>query len=88
MKRLLLLLASLVLPTLVHASDPAADFRDAAKRHRAGDTVAAMAVWLPLARKGDVNAAYNLAVIHEHGDGVTKNLGEALNQSTSLYITR
>jgi TPR repeat protein len=78
MKRHLLLLATIALPTLSAAADPATSFADAAKRHRAGDTAAAIAFWQPLAQKGDANAAYNLAVIHEHGDGMTKNLPEAL----------
>jgi hypothetical protein len=60
MKRHLLLLAALTLPTL-SAAGPATSFADAAKRHRAGDTAAAMAFWAPLAQKGDANAAYNLA---------------------------
>ncbi len=78
MKHRLLLLAALALPTLTQAADPAASFADAAKRHRSGDTAAALAFWQPLAQKGDPNAAYNLAVIHEYGDGVAKNLAEAL----------
>jgi TPR repeat protein len=78
MKRHLLLLATLALPTLTQAADPATSFADAAKLHRAGDTAAAVAFWQPLAQKGDPNAAYNLAVIHEHGDGVAKSLPEAL----------
>jgi TPR repeat protein len=78
MKRHLLLLAALALPTLAAAAGPATSFADAAKRHRAGDTTAAMAFWVPLAQKGDANAAFNLAVVHEHGDGVTKSLPEAL----------
>ena len=78
MKRHLLLLAALALPTLSAAADPAASFADAARRHRAGDTAAAVAFWAPLAQKGDANAAYNLAVIHEHGDGVAMSLPEAL----------
>ena len=78
MKRHLLLLATIALPTLSAAADPATSFADAAKRHRAGDTAAAIAFWQPLAQKGDANAAYNQAGIHEHGDGVTKNLPEAL----------
>jgi TPR repeat protein len=77
MKRHLLLLAAITLPTLSAASGPATSFADAAKLHRAGNTAAAMAFWAPLAQKGDANAAYNLAVIHEHGDGVARNLTEA-----------
>jgi TPR repeat protein len=78
MKRHLLLLAALTLSIPAVAADPAASFADAAKRHRAGNTAAAVAFWQPLAQEGDANAAYNLAVIHEHGDGVAKNLPEAL----------
>ena len=62
MKRHLLLLAAIALPTLSAAADPATSFADAAKRHRAGDTAAAMGFWAPLARQGDANAAYNLAI--------------------------
>ena len=72
----LLLIAAFILP--VRAADRPASFPEAAKLHRAGETAAAMAIWLPLAKGGDVNAAYNLAVIHQYGDGVPKNLPEAL----------
>ncbi len=72
----LLLIAAFVLPA--RAADRPASFPEAAKLHRAGDTAAAIAIWLPLAKAGDVNAAYNLAVIHQYGDGVAKNLPEAL----------
>jgi hypothetical protein len=68
--------AAFVLPAW--AADRPASFPEAAKLHRAGDTAAAMAIWLPLAKGGDVNAAYNLAVIHQYGDGVPKNLPQAL----------
>jgi len=78
MKRHLLLLAVLALPTLSAAGDPAPGFRDAAKLHRAGNTAAAIAIWQPLAEKGDANAAFNLGTIHQHGDGVVKDPGQAL----------
>lgn len=77
MKRRLLLLAAIASPTL-SAAAPSASFADAAKRHRAGDTAAAMAFWVPLAQKGDANAAFNLGTIHQHGDGVARNPTEAL----------
>lgn len=77
MKRHLLLLATIAMPALSAAAGPATSFADAARLHRAGDTVSAIGFWQPLAQKGDANAAYNLAVIHEHGDGVAKNLPEA-----------
>jgi len=59
------------------AGEPA-DGPQAARLHRNGNTAAAMAIWVPLAKAGDVNAAYNIAVIHDHGDGVAKNQSEAL----------
>ncbi len=78
MKRHLLLLAAISLPTLSAAADSANSFADAAKRHRTGDTAAAMAFWTPLAQKGDANAAFNLGTIYQHGDGVAKNPAAAL----------
>jgi TPR repeat protein len=78
MKHHLLWLAVLALPTLSAAGDPALGFRDAAKLHRAGNTAAAIAIWQPLASQGDVNAAFNLGTIHQHGDGVAKDPGQAL----------
>ncbi|MBK9020108.1 MAG: sel1 repeat family protein [Sulfuritalea sp.] len=78
MKHHLLLLAALALPTLAAATDPAPGFRDAAKLHRAGNTAAAIAIWQPLASKGDANAAFNLGTIHQHGDGVAKDPAQAL----------
>ncbi|MBL8479286.1 MAG: sel1 repeat family protein [Sterolibacteriaceae bacterium] len=74
--RLLPLLA-LILSGPTFAADGAA-FRDAAKLHRAGDTAAAIAIWQPLAQKGDANAAFNLGAIHQHGDGVAKDPVQAL----------
>jgi len=72
----LLVAAAVGFPASV-AAQPA-DGPQAAKLHRAGNTAAAMAFWVPLAKAGDVNAAYNLAVIHDYGDGVAKNQAEAL----------
>ncbi|MFA4970398.1 MAG: hypothetical protein WC540_12280 [Sulfuritalea sp.] len=60
------------------AAGQPADGPQAARLHRNGNTAAAMAIWVPLAKAGDVNAAYNLAVIHDYGDGVAKNQAEAL----------
>jgi TPR repeat protein len=54
------------------------DLRQAASLHKSGDTPAAVAIWRRWAERGDVDAAYNLAVIHQHGDGVARDSGEAL----------
>ncbi|MDD3529467.1 MAG: tetratricopeptide repeat protein [Gallionellaceae bacterium] len=54
------------------------DMQRAAMLHRAGDIPAAMTLWQHWAEQGDPNAAYNLAVIHQHGDGVARNYAEAM----------
>lgn len=69
-----LLAAAITFPLLAQAADGPL----AARLHRAGDSAAAIAIWLPLAEKGDVNAAFNLGTIHQHGDGVAKNAAAAL----------
>lgn len=77
-----LLHLSLLIAVAVGFSAPAAgqpaDGPQAARLHRNGNTAAAMAIWVPLAQKGDANAAFNLGTIHQYGDGVAKNPAEAL----------
>lgn len=54
------------------------ELRRAAKLHLGGDTAQAVSLWQGLAAKGNVSAAYNLAVIHHAGDGVARDYGEAM----------
>lgn len=54
------------------------DLRLAAKLHKGGDTPAAVTIWQRWAGQGNVDAAYNLGVIHYHGDGVPQDYREAL----------
>ncbi len=54
------------------------DLRQAAMLHRDGNTPAAIAIWKKRAEQGHVDAAYNLAVIHQHADGVAYDAGQAL----------
>lgn len=54
------------------------DLRQAAKLHRNGETARAMTIWRNWAERGDVDAAYNLAIVNHNGDGVTRNTAEAL----------
>lgn len=54
------------------------DLRTAAKAHKGGDTAQAVAIWQQWASKGNVDAAYNLAVIHQHGDGVPLDYAQAM----------
>lgn len=55
-----------------------ADLYRAARLHLGGDTPAAIAIWRKWARQGNVDAAYNLAVIHQHADGVAYDAATAL----------
>jgi hypothetical protein len=55
-----------------------ADLYRAAMLHKGGETPAAIAIWQKWAQQGNVDAAYNLAVIHQHADGVSQNFAEAL----------
>ncbi len=61
-----------------HAGGVDEDLREAAKRHRIGETGQAMAIWQTWAARGDADAAYNLGVIHHYGDGVAKDTREAI----------
>ncbi len=65
--------------SLVTAAGVDDDLREAAKLHRKGETARAVAIWQFWAAKGEVDAAYNLAVIHQHGDGVAVDYARALH---------
>lgn len=54
------------------------DLRQAAKLHKVGETPQAVAVWHRWANQGNVDAAYNLAVIHQYGDGVPLDYAKAM----------
>lgn len=54
------------------------DLRQAAKLHKGGETPQAVAIWQRWADQGNLDAAYNLAVIHQYGDGVPLNYTKAL----------
>jgi hypothetical protein len=54
------------------------DLRKAAQLHRQGSTATAINLWKHWAQSGNADAAYNLAVIHQHADGVAYSAGEAL----------
>lgn len=61
------------------SATPADDeLRVAAMAHKGGDTQRAVAIWQSWADRGNVDAAYNLAVIHQHGDGVPRDYASAL----------
>ena len=69
----------LAVSTVFSADTPAdIDLRQAAKLHKSGDTTSAVSIWKKWAQQGDVDAAYNLAVIHQHADGVAYDPAAAL----------
>lgn len=78
--------AAIIAATLLAPAPPSAaatagadeDLRIAAKLHKAGETGRATALWTTWAERGNVDAAYNLAVIHQHGDGVPRDMAVAL----------
>jgi hypothetical protein len=54
------------------------DLREAARLHKGGETPVAVAIWTRWAEKGSADAAYNLAVIHQYGDGVALDYAKAM----------
>jgi TPR repeat protein len=64
--------------TLAKAADSGIDFKRAAQLHRGGDTVAAMRIWQYWAERGDADAAYNLGIVLQHGDGTPRDPQQAL----------
>lgn len=80
-KQVLLVVAfllSAVSSSLASAGEVDYDLWQAAKLHRSGDTAAAVAIWRRWAERGDVDAAYNLAVVYQHGDGVAQDHEKAI----------
>lgn len=54
------------------------DYDTGAKAHKSGDFKQAMAIWKPLAAKGDTRAQYSIGRLYEKGHGVDSDLNEAL----------
>jgi TPR repeat protein len=65
-------------PVPVWAASADEDLRQAAKLLRQGETQAAIGIWTRWAEKGNLDAAYNLATVHRHGDGITVDYREAM----------
>lgn len=73
------LTACLLLWSATARSDDAeGDLRRAAKLQKNGETPTAVAIWQRWAEHGNADAAYNLAVVHQYGDGLPRDVGEAL----------
>lgn len=61
------------------AETPRSEIMLRAVQHlRMGEGEQAVALWKPLAEKGFADAQYNLGIVYLHGDGVSKNDGEAI----------
>ncbi len=52
-------------------------FEDATWAYEAGDYIAAVKIWRPLAKRGDVRAQWILGIMHEDGQGVARDLVQA-----------
>lgn len=59
-------------------SSVASSMQEAVRHLRDGDGQAAVRLWRPLAEKGNTDAAYNLGMVYQHGDGVAKDETEAV----------
>lgn len=71
----------LTLSASANAESPrndAAAMKEAANLLRAGESMRAIALWQPLAERGNVDAQFNLGTVYLHGDGVAVNESEAL----------
>lgn len=65
--------------TAAKAETPRSEIMLRAVQHlRMGEGAQAVALWKPLAEKGSADAQYNLGIVYLHGDGVSKNDGEAI----------
>ena len=76
--RISLAVAFSVFSFAVMAGNVDDDLRAAAKLHKGGETPQAVAIWKRWAEQGNADAAYNLAVIHQYGDGVALDYGKAM----------
>ncbi|WP_374278564.1 tetratricopeptide repeat protein [Azonexus sp.] len=76
--RLLGIACLLLSAATVRAAPIDVEMREAAQRHRQGDTAAAVAIWQRWAGQGDADAAYNLGLVYQHGDGVPADPARAL----------
>jgi hypothetical protein len=63
---------------VAHAGDIGQDFNRAGQLLRTGDTPAAMRIWQHWAERGDADAAYNLGLVLQHGDGTQRDPQQAL----------
>ena len=62
----------------LYALPAGAGWEAANAAYRKGDFVTAMKELRPLAERGDVNAQYNVGVMHGQGDGVGRDESEAV----------
>lgn len=65
---------------LLFAPPPArADFADGVRAYEAGEHKLAYEAWLPLANRGDVAAMRNIGHLYRWGQGVEKDIGQAIH---------
>jgi TPR repeat protein len=67
-------MALLLAPQAAHA-----DFADGVRAYEAGDHQGAYRAWLPLAEGGDVAAMRNIGHLYRWGQGVEKDIGQAIH---------
>jgi TPR repeat protein len=65
--------------TLLFAPAAKADFVQGVRAYEAGDHKAAYEAWLPLANRGDVAAMRNIGHLYRWGQGVEKDIAQAIH---------
>lgn len=72
-----LIAVTMILSALGAAAAPAQGVKRGVEAWQRGDPAAAVAIWRPLAEKGDADAAFNLGQAYRLGRGVPTNLAAA-----------
>jgi len=75
--KLLPITISLLVATIIAEASTQAEFNEAYDAAQAGDYKRAIALWTPLAEKGEASAQYTLGWMFESGQGVKKNYQQA-----------
>lgn len=73
------ILAGMLGGTLLFAPAAKADFVQGVRAYEAGDHKAAYEAWLPLANRGDVAAMRNIGHLYRWGQGVEKDIAQAIH---------
>ena len=78
MRFLYIMLASSLMAVALSGAAICGPFDDALAAAARGEYATALRLWRPLADEGDADAQYNLGVMYNNGDGVSRDYAEAM----------